>query len=179
MTDKVRRICVYGGAGSGKSTLASWLASEVTIAGYDVQVSLEYVKKWVYTGKQPKSFDQVYLFSKQMYAEDSYLSSGVEIVVTDSPLLLSCSYAQHNGCPFANELISIAKKFDEQYPAINILLDRHNIPYKTKGRFQTYEEAVALDKSIEEFMKIHVPDYTKARTKDRQDILINILDKLA
>lgn len=175
----IRRVGVFGGPGSGKSTLAKWLSSEITIAGHDIQYVDEYVKLWAYMGKKPKSFDQVYLFSKQMYKEDSYLNNGTGLIITDSPILMVCSYAMLLGCSFADELISIAKKFDEQYPGIHLFLDRHNIPYRTEGRFQSHEEAIKVDEHIEETMKQHLPSYLKVRTMDRQEILKDVLTRLA
>jgi hypothetical protein len=176
---KIRRICINVGPCGGKSALASWLYSELTFADYRIQLVTEYVKQWAYIGRVPKTWDQLYLFSKQVDKEYSFLNSGeVDLIVSDCPLLMVCAYAIKNGCPFVNELLDLSKKFDENYPAMHLFLDRSGIPYRTEGRFQTYEQAVELDNIIENTMKEHLPSYSKVRTRDRYEILGQILKEI-
>jgi len=55
----------------------------------------EYVKSWATQKRQVTTFDQVYLFGKQMQYEYRFLNNGIKNVVTDSPLILSCVYADY------------------------------------------------------------------------------------
>ena len=73
---KFRRINIHSGPNAGKSTLASWLFAELKICGFNIQFVDEYVKKWAYEGRPITSSDQIYLFAKQMYKEESYLRAG-------------------------------------------------------------------------------------------------------
>jgi hypothetical protein len=174
---KYRRICIFAGPGAGKSVLASWLFAELKIAGLNIQFVEEYVKKWAFEGKQISSFDHVYLLAKQMYKEDGYLRSGADYIISDSPLLIIGGYATRNQDPFTDELISLAKKFDELYPSINIFLDREGIPYQQAGRFEDYEEARRTDAFILEVLQNHAT-YEVFRTKERNMILEYVLEKL-
>ena len=84
------RINLLAGPGSGKSTTAAWLFSELKIRHISVELITEYVKSWATQKRQVTTFDQVYLFGKQMQYEYRFLNNGIKNVVTDSPLILSC-----------------------------------------------------------------------------------------
>jgi hypothetical protein len=174
---KIRRINIFSGPGSGKSVLATWLFAELKIAGVNIQFVDEYVKKWAYEGKQITSFDQIYLFAKQMYKEESYLRAGAEHIISDSPILMIGGYASRNNDPFKDELISLALKFNKLYPSINIFLDRDGIPYQRDGRYEDYEKAKLTDKFILDVLKENV-DYKVFKTKDRQQILEYIIEEV-
>ena len=178
MVKGYRRVSVYAGPGAGKSVLATWLFAELKIAGTNIQFVEEYVKKWAYEKKPISSFDQVYLFAKQMHKEDSYLKNGAEIIITDSPILQIGGYAKRNGDLFADELISIAQKFNNIYPSVNIFLDRDGIEYKQDGRYEDYDAARKTDAVILQTMKEAKIDYEVFRTVDRHKILEHVLTKI-
>jgi len=178
MIKRYRRVNILAGPGCGKSTTAAWLWSELKIAGFNIEYVSEYVKKWAFEKKSISSFDQVYLFAKQMYKEDSYLKSGADFIISDSPILQVGGYATRNNDPFKDELISIAKKFNETYPSINIFLDRSGIDYQREGRYEDYNAAVETDKFILDTLREHDPDYEIFRTVDRKIILEHIITKL-
>ena len=153
-TSQLRRVNFYAGAGAGKSTTAAWLFSELKRRGKSVELVMEYIKAWAYIDRKPRSFDQVYVFGKQLHAEDRILSSGVECVVTDSPLLLSPVYSSlYGGQLIASHLYGIAKAFEEQFPSVNIYLMRGNKPYIQQGRWGSRAEAENVDKMVLEFLR--------------------------
>jgi len=112
-----------------------------------------------------------------MYKEDSFLSSGVDLIASDCPLIMICAYVRRNKLPFYDELISLSKKFDEVYPSINLFLNRADIPYKIEGRYETYEQALQMDNLIEEILEENCV-YQKVKTKERHEILSNIISQL-
>ena len=174
-----RRICLYAGPCAGKTTLATWLFSELTIADYRIQYIEEYVKLWACENRIPDTWDQPYILMKQLKKEKDFLKSGkVDLIVTDSPCLMVGAYCERNNMPIAPEVINIAKKFDAEYPALHLFLDRAGIPYRTDGRYETYAKALATDEVIESVMKKHLDSYMKVRTKDRVEVLNIILKHL-
>jgi adenylate kinase family enzyme len=171
------RINFYGGPGVGKSTLAALLYGWLRQQRFNAELAQEWIKTWVYQGKQMESFDYVYTFAKQLHTEDGLLRAGVNIVVTDSPIYLQCMYALHQKMKAANELWRIAKRFEETYPSVNFLVDRGEFAvYEQTGRNETLDQAMEMDRFIETCLRDwHVP-FTHVRT-GTLDPVIAELDK--
>lgn len=161
----VRRINILAGPGAGKSTLAARLFSELKSDGYDVEHITEYIKTWAYQKRKPQSFDQLYVFAKQLNSEDLALRE-VNHIITDSPLIVNVAYSQFYGCNFAPELLSIVNRFEQKYPSLNLFIER-SVEYVDKGRYQTPAEAIEFDTLLwnlvtntllQPIYKIHVND---------------------
>ena len=114
------RICLYGPPGCGKSVMASSLFAAMKKTGYLVELVTEYIKKWAYMKRLPKGYESLYVFSKQLHAEDVFLRHGVNYIVTDSPILLNCAYSAIYEHPIAPHLLEIANKWELEYPSLNI-----------------------------------------------------------
>ncbi len=95
----IPRINFFGGPGVGKSTLAAKFFTSLKRRGHSVELIQEFVKQYVYTKQTLSSWGQVYTFGRQFGAELCTLEGGVRQIVTESPLLLQCIYAQYNDCP--------------------------------------------------------------------------------
>lgn len=133
-----RRINLFGGPGSGKSTTAALLFAALKQRNYSVEHCTEYVKRWVYLKRAVNKHDQIYLFAKQQQAEYSCLNNGVQLIVTDSPCFLSYCYAskqEDGGITEALRLLNCS--YDNDYPPINIFLNRGDKVYHQGGRWQT------------------------------------------
>jgi hypothetical protein len=154
-----RRICLFGGPGVSKSTLAAYIFSQLKMEGYEIECAREYIKNWAYIGRAPQSYDQVYIFGKQMHCEDLILRNGKSAIITDSPLFLSTCYAWKHKSPGYQHLIEIAKEFDQTFPAINIFVERGDLPYNPVARFQSYEQALEVDRFVKEMMDLHKVPY--------------------
>jgi deoxyadenosine/deoxycytidine kinase len=130
------RINLLAGPGSGKSTTAAWLFSELKIRHVSVELITEYVKSWATQKRQVTTFDQVYLFGKQMQYEYRFLNNGIKNVVTDSPLILSAVYADYYypEMKLGQHLLQIMHKYESQYPSLNIYLERRDKLYNQEGR---------------------------------------------
>lgn len=147
---KIQRINLFAGPGSGKSTLAARIFAELKMRQYSVEHVTEYIKTWSYEKKFPKSFDQVYVFGKQINREDVFLRH-VPLIVTDSPMMMNVCYAKYYQCPFWTHLMSIAKLFEAQHTSINFYLPRRT-DFKTEGRYHDLEQAKSLDTAIKNIM---------------------------
>lgn len=165
------RINLWAGAGAGKSTLASWLFSQLKMKDYSVELVHEYIKSWAYQKRVPKSFDQVYIFGKQLHAEDMIFQSGVEHLVTDSPLWMQIVYAKRYKLPVWDDLLEICYAWEEEHPSINILLDRSGIQYQTAGRYETLEQARQVDNEMRQFMEDHIPNFHIVKAREYEYIL--------
>jgi hypothetical protein len=149
---------MFGGPGVGKSMLAAEVFAELKKTGHNAEIVQEVVKERVYEGLKMGVWDSVWTFGKQLKRELRALEGGVDIIVSDSPLLLQCFYAPLHGCPSSESLISIALDFDIYYHPVNILVKR-GWEFSGDGRYQKDAgEAERIDDIIEEELyKLTVP----------------------
>lgn len=172
------RINIWAGPGAGKSNLVPLIYRELNLDGFSVELVVEYIKRWAYENKKPQSYDQLYIFSKQLNAEDVFLRSGVDHIVTDSPVPMQIYYSRKNKDPFWEHLRDIALAFEKKNPSLNIFLDRTGIPYRQNGRYENEEQAIQVDKEMYEFMQEITGQNNKFRTIDTADIITFIKENI-
>lgn len=147
----IRRICLYGASCSGKSTLAADLFSRLKKDGINAELVTEAIKYWAYEQRKATGFDQVSFLAKQIRREERFLKNGVDLIITDSPLLLSPFYAKIQGFECWEQLFLIADAFDRKYPSLNFFLNG-DIKFNSKGRYETKEERMQLQDDMRIFL---------------------------
>ena len=172
------RINFYGGPGTGKSTMSALVFAELKKRGISVEQVQDYVKQVAYDGKDITKFDQLYFFAKQLNKEHALLKSDVEVVVTDTPILLTVCYAMQKDFPEVESLEKIANAFDLEYPSINIFLSRGGKEYKRIGRFETEMEARIIDDIIYGLLKKNNVKFSVFKHYDFESIMDYIAEKL-
>lgn len=143
----VRRINFYGGPGSAKSTTAARIFSELKILNVPVELVTEYIKKWAWLKIIPNSFDQFYVFAKQLREEDVILRHQHTHVVTDSPIIMQLAYMKRGKALFYDDCVKTAKLFENINPGLHIFLKR-TVPYIQEGRYENYNQALEMDNMI-------------------------------
>jgi hypothetical protein len=171
------RINIYSGPSCGKSTTAAFLFSELKVKGYQIELIDEFIKGWAWEKKVPTSWDQWYIFSKQLHKEDKIARNGIH-TITDSPLWMQVAYMQRNGDVFSSEVISACKKFDLLYPKnLNILLKR-TVKYDNEGRYENYEQALEMDNNIKKLLDTHIDKYEEFDPTKKEILLDYVVSKL-
>lgn len=175
---KFRRINLYGGPNAGKSTATA--GTFYLLRSHDVKIEhvQEYVKSWAYQKKIPQKWDQLYFLSKQIQKETIPLNNGCDFVITDSPILLSYVYAIQNDLPYKEEILSICKQFEEEYPSINVYLSREKEEYNPLGRFHDMKQAVDVDILIQKILLNLEVDYVSYGKKNVNVITDYILQEI-
>jgi hypothetical protein len=146
------RINIFGPPCAAKSTTAAKLFSRLKEDNFNVELVTEYIKSWTYIKREPKSFDQIYIFGQQLHKEDVALNAGFEHIITDCPLLLNCFYAKYNNLPGCKQLLEIAKEFEDKYSSLNIYLPKIHRNYSSIGRFHNEEQIEEIDVALKQFL---------------------------
>jgi len=145
--DEAVVVNLYGGPGTGKSSTMAGVFSALKWKGLNCEQAPEFAKEKVWEGSTAILENQIYVFGKQLHTIYR-VKDKVDVVITDSPLLLSLVYGKHLGQPFANLVFDTYSKFFN----LNFFLRRKK-KYNPSGRLQTAEKAKMIDEQIKEFLK--------------------------
>lgn len=137
----------FAGPGTGKTTTTALTFGKLKMAGRNVEIAHEFAKDLTWEGRHKALKFQPYITGKQMY-KVVRLFGEVEAILTDSPILLGYIYG-------TDELPASYFEFlidtFESWNTLNIFIDRDRDlrPYNPKGRNQTEEEAIELDRRLD------------------------------
>lgn len=132
-----------GGPGSGKSTSASHAFAELKNEGVRVELVGEEAKEIIYDGSMPMLENQVLILGRQWQRIARLIKADVDIAISDSPLAQTMLYIQDK--PYKDEMTALVRKLETMVPrTLNVFIRRVK-PYSKLGRYQTEQEAMALD----------------------------------
>lgn len=139
-------VNMFGGPGSGKSTTATGVFSGLKLAGVNAEYVSEYAKDLVWSERSLRN--QLLILGKQ-YDRMLRLKDKVEVIVTDSPLLLTALYNEGH-----QSISQAAKDVYSEFWNLNFVIQRAK-PYNPAGRYQTEDEARALDLRTRQLLASH------------------------
>lgn len=143
------KINLYAGPGTGKSTVQSLLYGLLKTNHYSVEMVREYAKDLVYNGINLKNSDletQLIIFAEQLNREKLLEKAGIDVIITDSPLLLNAFYAKDQF--FVNMALNNTNDND-----LHIWLERNKDEYFEKdGRCHSEKESKEIDVKLQEFL---------------------------
>lgn len=174
MSKAIRRICLFGGPGLGKSTLATKIFFTLKEKNHNVELVSEFIKTWAHEGRKPQSYDQVYVFGKQLHSEDVVLRH-VPIVITDSPILLSSAYSMFYGFGGSEHLTAIARQFELDFPSLNLFIER-TVEYQQSGRYQNYDKAVEFDGFLQEYLENNLESKAHSVRLDKFEDIMSMIE---
>ncbi len=151
-------ICLYGGPGTGKTTTSLGLGYRFKQKRFNSELVREYVKNWVWEGRKIKPGDQTYFFAKQARVERQLIEQNLDVIITDSPLILTHFY----GLKY--------DKFEQEFNTSLHMLRQHHAfckangykvdhyflkrtkPYNPAGRYQDEAGAKLIDEELRPFL---------------------------
>ncbi|MBN1412277.1 MAG: AAA family ATPase [Spirochaetales bacterium] len=159
MADSIKKnetliVNLFGGPGTGKSTMAAGIFSELKWRGVNCELATEYAKEKVWEEAYAIFENQVYILGKQLQRIVRVLGK-VDVVVTDSPILLVALYNRKLGKTFDDLIMQIFHSYEN----MNFFLMRKK-KYLKKGRTQTLEEALELDVHTKDLLDRNKVTYT-------------------
>lgn len=144
-------VNLYGAPGAGKSTGAAYVFSKLKMAGINAELVTEFAKDKVWEESKAVFENQAYIFGKQ-YFRISRVQDKVDVVITDSPLLLSSFYADDG--VLGSEFDALCTKVSKSYDSMDVFIDRVKA-YNPAGRFQNEAESDMLSEKLQEFLADH------------------------
>ena len=135
-------VNLFGGPGSGKSTTAAAVFSLLKLHGINAELITEFAKDLTWEGRQSALSNQYYVWAKQHHRLQRVVDQ-VDVVVVDSPLLLSLIYNKECVASFYNTVIDTFNEFNN----VNFFLERVKV-FNPIGRNQNEVEAKEIDKAI-------------------------------
>lgn len=164
-------INFLGASCSGKSGHAMALAGALKARGLEVGFVSEYCKMFFYDGTQHKLSNQWLVTGKQIEQTDSFIKGGVDVVVTESPIILGAVYAELCG---KDEALahSIFTKF-KTYNNYDIKM-QSDIEFKSEGRGSgRYNEIV--NNCIDGYISVYDKTYKTSELTDYSELIDDIL----
>lgn len=152
--------------------MAAALFADLKKRGFNAELVTEYAKDKVWEHNDTVFSNQVYILGKQSYRV-SRVAGQVDVIITDSPILLSAIY---NPDPeIQNELEALTVKMFNQYNNLNIVLKR-TFPYQKEGRMHSEEESSEIYQKIIECLNQNGIGYSVFDNKDdTQQALMDII----
>lgn len=139
-------VNLFGGPGCGKSTTAADIFAKLKWEDINCELVTEYAKDKVWEGNFSTLDDQLYVFAKQHHRQWRLLNK-VDIIITDSPLLLSIIYDHAKSAVLHKLVLQRFNTFDN----LNFVIDRQK-SYQAAGRLQTFEGALEKDRQIKDIL---------------------------
>ena len=143
-------INLFGSPGVGKSTGAAYVFSKLKMMGINAELVTEYAKDKVWEEAHAPFENQLYMLAKQ-YFRMTRCENKVDVIITDSPLLLSLLY-NTNQERLGPEFDKLTKRLFNGYNNLNFYINRTK-PYNSSGRLQTEEESKQLEKPLKNILK--------------------------
>jgi hypothetical protein len=171
---KTLLVNLFAGPGTGKSSTMAGVFSELKWRGVNCEMGPEFAKEKVWEGSLEILGNQIYVFGKQLHSVYRLMGK-VDVVITDSPLLLSLIYGTKEGKVFEDLVVDVHNRFE----TYNVFLKRHK-KYNPSGRLQTEKEAKLIDKKILELLYRHdIPFATMDSGRESvQKICENVIQKI-
>jgi len=141
-------VNLLGGPGSGKSILAAEVFANLKREFIATELALEYAKDKVWEESLYTLNNQLYILGKQSHRLFR-LKGKVDIIVSDSPLILTSIYDDTHSVKLKNLVLEEFNKYNN----MNFFITRDDKAYESKGRLQNLEQAKIVDNRILSFMK--------------------------
>jgi len=148
-TAKMPTICVnlFAGAGAGKSTCATGVFTLLKHHNINAEYVSEYAKDLVWEERLHIQRNDLDIFTEQAKRQFR-LNGKVDVMITDSPILLSSVYQEKLDELFHAMVMREFKKYNN----LNFYIKRIK-PYMKIGRQESFNGAKIIDNKVQAFLK--------------------------
>ena len=159
-------VNMFAGPGAGKTTCAWEVASALKKKGLVVEYVSEVAKEYVWDNNTEILDGSVKNQRRLLEEQDKRvqrLLGKVEVIVTDSPILLNSIYVKEPDEIFNKEVIGRFKKQNN----FNVFVERGK-KFETEGRIHNYDESLKIDTQIQNLLSnnnLYYKKYTYPQIK--------------
>lgn len=171
-------VNMFAGPGAGKTTCAWEIASALKKRGRVVEYVSEVAKEYVWDGNTEMLDGSIKSQRSLLEEQDrrvQRLMGKVEVIVTDSPILLNAIYLKEQNADFNSEVINRFKKQRN----FNVFVERGK-KYEKEGRIHNYEESLNIDQQIQDLLsdnQFYYKKYTYNQIKQCVENINNYVQK--
>lgn len=139
-------VNIFGGPHAGKTTAALDITAALKIQHIRAVYVSEYVQDVIYDEAFVVLQNQIKIFGEQLHKVQR-LEGKVDVVICDSPLLLSIIYGADKNLPAIFDYLVL--HMHNRFNNLNYFLHRPETPeHDMTGRIHNKEEAIEIDKEI-------------------------------
>ena len=169
-------VNLFGAPCAGKSTGAAYIFALLKMAGINAELVTEVVKDELWEDNETALKNQAYILGRQSYKLTRLLGK-VDVIITDSPLLLSIEYNSQSELSehFDPYVLDLFNSFNNR----NYFLHRTE-DYNPVGRFETEEESERVSENLLTLLNKNGISYTEidATTSNYINIALEISDMI-
>lgn len=151
MSKKTIIVNLFAGAGAGKTTCAWEIASELKKRGIETEYVSEYAKELVWDNNMEMldgSLEHQQILYQEQKRRIDRLIGKVDVIVTDSPTLLSIMYLKEPNKDFEKRAVEEYK----QNQNFNLFINRGK-DFQQAGRIHNLQQSKEVDNKIKQFLK--------------------------
>lgn len=141
-------VNLFAGPSAGKSTGAAYIFTKLKMDYIDAELVTEFAKDKTWEHNSMVLSNQFYVFGKQAFRL-ARVAGQVDVVITDSPLLLSNYYA--GNAPVMENFKKACTDVFNTYDNMNFFINRVK-PYNPNGRSQSEVEADKISTELKQML---------------------------
>lgn len=165
-------VNLFAGPGAGKTTCAMEIAAELKKHNIQTEYVSEYAKELVYA-KDYETLKNQSAVTGEQFRRLQLANGQVDVIVTDSPILLGLVYDQSQSKDFASKIIAQHNSMEN----FNLFIKR-GTSYQTEGRLHTQDEAIQIDNRILKLLKDNKLFFGTYNHKTVDVVVQNIITRL-
>ena len=143
-------VNLLGGPGISKSTTASGVFHKLKVNGIDSELIGEFAKDKTWENNHTALADQFFVSANQHYRQ-FILTGKVDVIVTDSPLLIGLFYYKEENLVIRTAFTTFIEETYRKQNNLNILLKRRK-KFNQNGRNENEEQCKVIDDNIKKFL---------------------------
>jgi len=173
-TNSTLVVNLFAGPGAGKSTIASYLYYRLKVEDIECELVREYAKELIWEERTYNLSHGHYVASVQLHRIEALLGK-VQVIITDSPVILALPYIRSVDNHFINYIIN---RHNKMYTYNSFV--KRNSCYKITGRNENKDEAIEKDREILSLLEKYNVPYTTIDTYENniEKLLDSIKSKI-